>query len=60
PVREQAASQLNSLIMGIFGNFIGQVFGPTVPASNFSLSMEVGDPASTNPPAVGSIVISAQ
>jgi hypothetical protein len=60
PVREQAATQINSLIMGIFGNFIGQVFGPTVPASNFSLSMEVGDPASGSAPAVSSIVISAQ
>jgi hypothetical protein len=60
PVREQAATQINSLIMGIFGNFIGQVFGPTVPASNFSLSIEVGDPASDAPPGVSSIVISAQ
>jgi hypothetical protein len=60
PVREQAAAQINSLIMGIYGNFIGQVFGPTVPASNFSLSMEVGDPASGAAPAVSSIVISAQ
>jgi hypothetical protein len=60
PVREQAATQVNSLIMGIFGNFIGQVFGPTVPASNFSLSMEVGDAASGSAPAVSSIVISRE
>lgn len=60
PARETAAAQINSLVMGIYGNFIGQVFGPTVPASNFSLSMEVGDPASGSAPAVSSIVISAQ
>jgi hypothetical protein len=60
PVREQAAAQINQLVIGVFGNFIGQVFGLTVPASNFSLSMEVGDPAGDTSPAVSSIVITAQ
>jgi hypothetical protein len=59
PAREQAAVQFNALIVGIYGNFIGQAFGPTVPASNFSLSMEVGDTASGKAPGVSSIVISA-
>jgi hypothetical protein len=60
PVREQAASQINALIIGIYSSFISQVFGPTVPASNFSLSMEIGDPASGSAPGVSSILISAQ
>lgn len=60
PVREQAAAQLNSLVMGIFGNFVGQAYGLTVPASNFSLSMQVGDTTSGTAPAVSSIVITAQ
>lgn len=60
PAREQAAAQINELVMGIYGNFIGQVFGLEAPASNFSLSMEVGDTASGTAPAVSRIVISAQ
>lgn len=60
PAREQAAAQINDLIMGIYADFIGQVFGPEVPASNFSLAMEVGDTASGTAPAVSRIVISAQ
>lgn len=60
PVREQAAAQLNQLVMGIYGNFITQVFGPPVPASNFSMSMQVGDTAGGTAPGVRSIVITAE
>lgn len=60
PVREQAAAQINQLVVGIYANFIGQAFGPPVPASNFSLSMTVGDTASGSAPAVSSIVISRE
>ena len=60
PAREQAAAQINALVMGVYGNFISQVFGPTVPASNFSMSMAIGDTESGTAPAVSSIVISAQ
>jgi hypothetical protein len=60
PVREQAAAQINQLVVGIYANFIGQAFGPPVPASNFSLSMEVGNTESGTAPAVSSIVISRQ
>ncbi len=58
PVREQAATQLNTLVVGIYANFIGQAFGPPVPASNFSLSMTVGSTETGTAPAVSSIVIS--
>jgi hypothetical protein len=60
PVREQAAAQINQLVMGIYGNFITQVFGPPVPASNFSMSMQVGDTAGGTAPGVRSIVITAE
>ena len=58
PAREIGAESINTLVLGIYGNFIGQAFGPTVPASNFSLSMKVGDTATSTPPAVSTIVIS--
>lgn len=60
PVREQAAAQINQLVVGIYANFIGQAFGPPVPASNFSLSMTVGSTESGTAPAVSSIVISRE
>jgi hypothetical protein len=60
PVREQAAAQINQLVVGIYANFIGQAFGPPVPASNFSLSMTVGDTTTGSAPAVSSIVISRE
>jgi hypothetical protein len=60
PVREQAAAQLNQLVMGVYGNFITQVFGPPVPASNFSMSMQVGDTAGGTAPGVRTIVITAE
>lgn len=58
PAREIAADSINTLVLGVYGNFISQAFGPTVPASNFSLSMKVGDTTSGTAPAVSSIVIS--
>jgi hypothetical protein len=57
PAREQAAAVINKLVMGMFANFVTQVFGPTVPASVFSLAMEVGNPASGKAPGVVSIMI---
>lgn len=60
PVREQAAAQLNQLVMGVYGNFITQVFGPPVPASNFSMSMQVGDTAGGTAPGIRTIVITAE
>lgn len=60
PVREQAAAQINQLVVGIYANFIGQAFGPPVPASNFSLSMTVGSTESGTAPAVSSILISRE
>ncbi|WP_428268749.1 hypothetical protein [Haliangium sp.] len=60
PVREQAAGSLNTLIQGVYINFIKQAFGTAAPASNFSLSMEVGDTASGTAPAVSRIEISVQ
>lgn len=60
PAREIAATQINQLVVGIYANFIGQAFGPPVPASNFSLSMEVGSTESGTAPAVSSIVISRE
>lgn len=57
PVRETAAASMNDLVMGLFGEFTKTVFGPTIPASNFSLKLTVGDPSSGTGPAVASIVI---
>ncbi len=60
PARETAAASLNELVIGVFGNFVEQAFGNTVPASNFSLSMEVGDTTTGTAPAVTDFQISAQ
>jgi hypothetical protein len=60
PVREQAAPSMNALILGIFGNFIDAVYGPSVPASNFSLAMGAGDPDAAAGPLLTSLVISTE
>ncbi len=57
PVREQAAESINELIATMYGEFHIQAFGTAVPASNFSVAMEVGDPDGTASPAFRSIVI---
>jgi len=57
PVREQAAASVNELIQTVYTEFHLQAFGTSVPASNFSVSMEVGDPDGTAAPAFRSIVV---
>ena len=57
PVREQAASSVNTLVQGIYGNFHEAAFGTTVPASNFSLEL---DTAGATPPSVSRITITAE
>ena len=57
PVREQAAASINELVAGMYAEFHLAAFGTTVPASNFSVSMEVGDPDGATAPAFTSIVI---
>ncbi|ACY19099.1 hypothetical protein [Haliangium ochraceum] len=60
PVREVASASMNTLVQGIYENFVGQAFGLTVPASNFSLSMKVGDTTTGTAPGVSRIVISSK
>ncbi len=57
PVRETISASLGDLFLGLHGGFIEQAFGPGVPASNFSLVIEVGDLTSSSRPAVRSIEI---
>ena len=57
PVREQAAESVNELIQTVYTEFHLQAFGTSVPASNFSVSMAVGDPDGTAAPAFRSIVV---
>jgi len=57
PVREQAAESINELVAGMYAEFHLSAFGTTVPASNFSVSMEVGDPDGATAPAFTSLVI---
>lgn len=57
PVREQAAASMNSLVLGLYGQFHVSAFGPGVPISNFSMVMAVGDPAADASPSVTSFAI---
>ncbi len=59
PVREQASPSINTLVMGIYGNFITAAFGPTVPASNFSMSMTI-DAEATTPPTLSTLQIAVE
>jgi len=58
PVREQAAESINELVVGMYTEFHLGAFGTAVPASNFSVSMEVGDPDGNTAPAFRSIEVS--
>jgi len=60
PVRETAAASMNQLVMGIYADFIGQVFGPSVPASNFSMEMVSGDPTRSAGPSLTTLTISSE
>ncbi len=57
PVREQAAESINELVATMYTEFHLEAFGTAVPAANFSVSMEVGDPDGRTAPAFQSIVI---
>ena len=57
PVREQAAESISELVVGMYTEFHLSAFGTTVPASNFSVSMEVGDPSARTAPAFRSIEV---
>ena len=57
PVREQAAESINELVVTMFTEFHLEAFGTAVPAANFSVSMEVGNPDARTAPAFREIVI---
>lgn len=58
PVRETAAASMNTLVQGLYSGFVEAAYGPTVPASNFSLRYDIG--AEGPGPSVSSITITKE